>query len=98
MKESINNIGYLEQLKRRREAAQALKAATPKPPTLHERIEAWYNDLSCEDKTRAWTMNEFKALFGETPQKMGAALFDLGWTRRRCWKDAYPTARYWLKK
>lgn len=98
MSNFINGIGHLEKLKRRRAAAQALRDATPKPATLHERIVTWFAGLSDDDKSRAWTMREFRALFGETPQRIGAALFELSWTRRRSWADSKPTARYWLKE
>lgn len=93
-----SGIGYMTMLKRRREEMQRLIDATPKPPALHERITTWYNDLSEDTKNRAWTMREFRALFGETPQRIGATLFDLGWTRKRMWRDDRPTARYWLKE
>lgn len=98
MKDFITKIGYLEQLKRRREAAQALKVASPKPPTLHDRAEAWQSGLSCDEKSRAWKMAELRAIFNESPQKIGAALFELGWSRKRLWRDDRPTARYWFKK
>lgn len=87
---------YMQTLKEKRSAVQALRDTT-KPPSLHERIEKWYDDLPDDDKRRAFTMKEFKAVFGETPQRMGAALFDLGWTRKRMWRDDRPTARYWLR-
>lgn len=98
MSNFIYAISYSEKLKRRRAALQALRDATPKPLTIQERIQTWYNGLSEEDRARAWTMREFREIFGETPQKTGACLFELGWTRRRSWADARPTARYWLKE
>ena len=91
------NISYVEHLKRKREEAQRQREATSKQPSLHERIETWFNGLSEEDKRRPWAMREFRTLFGETPQRIGAALFDLNWTRKRMWRDDRPTARYWLK-
>lgn len=98
MEKFITAIGYLDQLKNRRETAQAQKAAAPKPPTLHQRVEAWHNGLSDEDKSRAWTMKEFREIFGETPQRLGTTLFQLGWTRRRSWADSRPTSRFWVKE
>jgi hypothetical protein len=89
--------GYLERLKRSREEAQRIREAAPQPLSLHERIETWFSGLSDDNQRRAWTMKEFRAMFGDTPQKIGAALFDLGWTRKRMWRDERPTARYWLK-
>jgi len=97
MKEYTHPIGYLEMLKRRREAAQAKRAAITNVPPLHERIEQWYDALPCDEKSQVYTMKEFRALFGESPQKIGATLFDLGWTRKRMWRDDRPTARYWFK-
>lgn len=94
---NITKTGYLEKLKLRRQEIQRQKDATPKLRTLHEHITAWYAGLSNNDKGRAWTMKEFRVLFEETPQRIGAALFDLGWTRKRMWRDDRPTARYWLK-
>lgn len=93
-----NNTGYLDRLKRRRKELREVIDATPEPPTLHERIETWYNGLSQENQSRAWTMREFRAVFGESPQRIGAALFELRWTRKRMWRDDRPTARYWLKE
>ena len=45
MHDFINSISYLERLKRRREEIKRQKEATPKPPTLEQRIEAWFNGL-----------------------------------------------------
>ena len=87
----------MEHLKLRRAERQARQDAMPKPQTIHERIETWYAGLTADQQTRAWTMREFRAIFGETPQRIGAALFDLGWTRKRMWRDDQPTARYWFK-
>ena len=98
MHDFINRISYAEHLKIKRAERQALRDAMPKPQTIHERITEWYAGLTAGQQTRAWTMREFRAIFGETPQRIGAALFDLGWTRKRMWRDDRPTARYWLKE
>ena len=99
MHDFINRISYMEHLKRRRAERQALRDAMPKPQSIHQRVEAWFAGLSDADKSRAWSMRELREIFGgETPQKIGAALFDLGWTRKRMWRDDRPTARYWLKR
>ena len=97
MTHNTYGIGYKERLERRRKKLQAIKDAAPKPPTLHERIEAWFAELSQEDQRRAWHMREFRAIFNDTPQRIGAALFELGWSRRRRWTDSKPTARYWFR-
>ena len=91
-------VSYTEQLKRNREQAQKQRELTPKPSELPQRIELWFCGLSIEDQRRPWTMKEFRVLFGDTPQKLGAALFGLGWTRKRMWRDERPTARYWLRQ
>jgi len=92
------SISHLEKLKLRRDENNKRRDAMPKPPTLHERIDTWFNTLSVEDQSRAWKMHEFKELFEESSQKIGAVLFELGWSRRRSWNDAKPTSRSWLKK
>ena len=92
-----NGIGYIERLRLKREKAKRERESVPKLPSLHEQIETWFNGLSEDNQSRPFTMREFRALFGKTPQKIGAALFDLGWTRKRMWRDDRPTARYWLK-
>ncbi len=97
MRNMVNLIGYCEQLRLKREASQAQRAALPKPPTLNERISAWSDALPSEDKTRPWHMSEFRSLFGESPQKLAEALWGLGWTRKRMWRDDRPTARYWFR-
>lgn len=97
MRELANPIGYLEQLRQNRKTAQAKRAAITNAPPLHERIQEWYNALPCEEKSQVYTMREFRALFGESPQMIGAALFALGWSRKRMWRDDRPTARYWFR-
>jgi hypothetical protein len=97
MHEFVHGIGYLDTLKQRREEILRHRESMPKSPTLHEKIRLWVDSLSPEEQSRAWTMKEFRIPFHDTPQKIGAALFDLGWTRRRMWRDDRPTARYWLK-
>ena len=99
MQDFKNKKSYLDLLKCRREALQAIKDATPSPPTLTEKIDAWFSGLSQEDQGRAYKMLELKQIFsGETSQKIGAALWELGWSRRRSWKDDRPTSRHWYKK
>jgi hypothetical protein len=98
MKNYIPSESYLDTLKRRREDIQMQREATPKTPPLHTRMTTWYNGLSHEEKNRAYSMQEFRILFGDTPQKIGATLWSLGWTRKRMWRDDQPTARYWQKK
>ena len=93
-----NHIGYIEQLKQNRERNQNQREPTLIPSELPQRIELWFCGLSIEDQRRPWTMKEFRVIFSETPQKIGAALFALGWTRKRMWRDESPTARYWLKQ
>ncbi len=93
----IAKISYLERLKRRREDIQRQIDATSKPPSLHERIEKWFSSLPEDQKRREWTMREFLTLFGSTPQKVGTALFESGWTRKRSWTASKPPARYWVK-
>ena len=98
MRDIESRISYKEYLVRRRQAAQALRDAEPKPPHLHERIKTWFDGLLDYDKKRAWKMAELKVIFGESPQKIGAALWELGWSRRRSWKDDRPTSRHWYKE
>lgn len=99
MQDLKNRKSYAEYLKIKRAERQALRDAMPKPQTIHERIETWYATLTADQQARAWTMRELGAIIlGETPQRIGAALFDLGWTRKRMWRDDRPTARYWLKR
>jgi len=90
--------GYMARLKAKRAERKALREAMPVKQTIHQRVEAWFSGLSDADKSRTWTMRELRAVFNETPQRIGAALFDLGWTRKRMWRDDRPTARYWLKR
>lgn len=91
------NIGYLNQLKLNREKYRLEREKTV-VHSLPVRIETWFNSLPEESQKRAWSMYEFKMLFpDEIPQRIGAALFALGWERRRQWKDNQPAMRYWVK-
>ena len=91
------SMSYMERLKQRRAEHQKKMEAIPEAPSLREQIDRWYQELSDTAKTQAYTMAQFRARFGESPQKIAAALWDLGWTRKRIWKDDQPTRRYWYK-
>ncbi len=94
----MRGISHMEMLRQGHEKAQAERDAVARQPTLHEKIQTWFNGLSEDDQRQPWTMKEFKVLFNDTPQKIGAALFDLGWSRKRMWRDDQPTSRYWFKE
>jgi len=91
----------LERQRKERQAERDLRNAPPPPSvtkTLEERIESWYWSLPVDRQQDKWTMKQFRELFKETPQKIGQALFALGFSRKRLWKDETPLARYWFRK
>lgn len=95
MAHTFNQKGYKERLYEKRRHSQ--RQVVPKPPPLSERITNWYNALPPSEQNRHYTMKELRTIFNETPQQIGATLFELGWSRKRLWRDETPTARYWFK-
>lgn len=93
-------MARLERLRAERKLEQDLKNAPPLlsvTKTLEGRIESWYWSLPVDRQQDKWTMKQLRAIFNETPQKLGMALFSLGWTRKRLWRDETPLARYWFR-
>lgn len=90
-----NREGYLQYLQRRRAEREEERRNAPRPKTLSEQITDWHQSLPVAEQRAAYSMEFFQYRFGETPQKLGLALYSLGWQRRRRWETGRPHSRYW---
>jgi hypothetical protein len=97
----------VEERRLRREAAAAehraakdAKAARPssaeRMAKLRAAVERWYAALAPEDRRPRYLISHLAPLFRCTPQMLGGVLPELGWRRKRSWRDDAPTHRYWL--
>jgi hypothetical protein len=69
-----------------------------RPAPLPQQINEWWAMVPDEEKRMSYSMDFFVSRFGTTRQKLGVALFSLGWERRRRWEPGKPYSRYWVKK
>lgn len=84
---------YMDGLRRNR----AKISATVKPHlTLTEEIKAWWEGQSELNRFPGYSMRFLVNTFGYAPGKIGPALFELGWTRRRSWERGKPFCRVWV--
>lgn len=88
---------YMQQLQRRRLEAEEKQRSAPKPLTLAERIDQWYEGLNAADQNSAYSMEFFKKKFDEAPARIGPVLFSLRWERKRDWRIGKPHGRVWYK-
>ncbi len=93
---------YIAALRRRnadrraqREAELAAKYVDPRA-ALRARITAWLNTLPPDTRPpNGFTMDDLVRAHRATPQALGLALAELGWSRRRIWSNTGPFRRYW---
>ncbi|MHA1539930.1 MAG: hypothetical protein ACTSXQ_05600 [Alphaproteobacteria bacterium] len=76
------------------EETQKYRAEKNKP--LDVKIHEWYSQLPAHDKKEYYTMEELKARFPVAPSRIGTALHELGWQRKRNWKSSGSHGRYWI--
>lgn len=93
-----NRLSYMERLQQRRAEIQAIKAETPAPLTLSERIIEWWRALPQEEQQATYSMEFFRDYFGEAPARLGPVLFSLGWERKRIWEVGKPHRRVWIRQ
>jgi hypothetical protein len=92
-----NYESFMQRLQRNRLEAEEKRRAAPKPLTLAERIDTWWQGLPAAEQRAAYSMEFFRDRFGESPARLGPALFSLGWERKRDWRIGKPHGRVWLK-
>ena len=88
---------YIERLQRHRLEVDEKRRTEPKPLTLAERIDTWWQGLPAAEQKGAWKMEFFVNYFGEAPASIGPSLFSLGFVRRRDWRIGKPHGRVWVK-
>jgi len=70
--------------------------ATESPKPLIQEIREWFSRLPEGDRDLTYHMDFFIYRFGQAPARIGPALFELGWTRRRSWTTGKPHSRVWV--
>lgn len=89
---------YMQRLQRNRLEADEKRRAAPRPLTLAERIDSWFQALPTAEQRAAYSMEFFKDYFGEAPARLGPVLFSLGWERQRDWRIGNPHGRVWVRR
>ena len=88
---------YINKLIRQTDEANAkcaaLAAERNKPLTV--KIREWWTALSIEQRYRPYSMDELVKIFNAAPGRIGLALAELGWLRRRAWTEIN-YKRYWI--
>lgn len=87
---------HMQRLLRLRLESEMKRRTAPRPLTLAERIEIWFQALPAAEKCAAYSMEFFKDYFGESPARIGPVLFSLGFERKRDWRIGKPHGRVWL--
>jgi len=87
----IKNLVRLSDETNAASATTAAEKSKPLPIKIQERA----NTLPPEEGRRPYSMCELVAVFKVAPGRLGMALAELGWTRRRVW-TATNYKRYWI--
>lgn len=92
----ITHLRQWSEERRARRAAEAMTKALDPRAELRAKVRAWWEELpSCARKPR-YLLEELVPRFGCTPQQLGVALYELGWHRKRVWREDGPYRRYWM--
>ena len=79
-----------------RDAAAAAVIADPRAE-LRARLTAWYDALPPDARPPAgFLLEDIRKAVHATPQALGLALYELGWSRKRVWRSDGPFRRYWF--
>jgi crotonobetainyl-CoA:carnitine CoA-transferase CaiB-like acyl-CoA transferase len=95
---------YMAALKQRtaeRMAKRAAdRAATRVDPraVLRAKVKEWWDELPPYERKPRYLLEELVPLFGCTPQQLGVALWEIGWRRKRVWREDGPYRRFWLPR
>lgn len=85
---------YLRKLRAEADARRAAHNNDPRAK-LKAAILVWQNTLPPEAHERGLTLEDIRKSVPATPQQLGLALHELGWTRKRVWLSDGPFRRYW---
>lgn len=94
---------YIATLKRQtaerlaqRDAAAAAQISDPRAE-LRARLTAWYDALPPDARPPGgFLLETVRKAVHATPQALGVALDELGWSRKRIWSNTGPFRRYWF--
>lgn len=86
---------YMERLRKKRDKMQT----DQRPPlTLVQIISDWWENMPDVQRCPCYSMDFLVATFGYASSKIGPALHELGWQRRRSWQPGRPFCRVWVPK
>ncbi len=99
----IDGRAYIAGLKRQaaerwaqRDAAAAATINDPRAE-LRGRLTAWYDALPPDARPPGgFLIEDVRKAVHATPQALGLALWELGWSRKRVWSNTGPFRRYWF--
>lgn len=85
---------YKERLTRLRD--ETIQRQLVERMTLEQKITQWWAGLSDAERGEGYTMDFFVEMLKDTPPRIGAVLFSIGWVRKRSWKVGAPHRRMWV--
>ena len=91
MKASLDS--YMDTLRKKRDARLTEQKSEP---TLIQQISNWWDTLSEVQRLPYYNMTFLVNTFGYASSKIGPALYELGWQRRRSWQKNKPFCRVWV--
>jgi hypothetical protein len=104
LSEMAPGSGYMDALKqwaaekRARQAAEALTNKLNPRAALRAKVSEWWEELPPYERKPRYLLEELTPLFGCTSQQLGVSLFELGWRRKRVWREDGPYRRYWMPR
>ena len=81
--------------RRAQRAAEAAAAIADPRAALRAQIADWQRTLPPEAREHGYLLEDIRKVIHATPQQLGLALAEAGWSRRRIWLNNGPFRRYW---
>jgi len=87
---------YIETLRGQVAETLAARRTLGEMDPFAAKIRRWYLALPAAERRAIYTMDDLKQIFPTSTGRIGRALHQLGWTRRRSWRTGQPFSRYWV--
>jgi hypothetical protein len=92
----IRKIRAEVESRRAQRAAEAAAQITDPRAALRAQIAEWQRTLPPGAREHGYLLEEIRKVIHATPQRLGLALDELGWHRKRVWLSDGPFRRYWF--
>jgi hypothetical protein len=95
--DQLKDLRRRVQEKSAQRAVEAAAAIADPRAALRTQIAEWQRTLGPETSQSGYLLEDIRKAVNATPQQLGLALWEMGWTRKRVWLSDGPYRRRWYR-